>query len=103
MKSRSRALAAAFATCAIVAGAPATAGAASTVSKLRVEAAGHALDPGTSYVNGTATLATWADQCGGSGKSKRVIGPTAMGIVDYAKQVNRTCARSTSPTSTASG
>ena len=79
MKSRSKAVAATVATCAVVAGAPTTAGAAPTVSKLRVGAAGpaRALDTGTSYVNDTTLLTTRAGACGGSGKSRRVPEPSS--------------------------
>jgi len=88
MKSRSRALGAAFAACAFFAVATSGAGAAPTVAKLRVEAGGRALDPGTRYVNDTARLATAKSQCAGSGTARTVAGPSAIGVVNYAKQVN---------------
>jgi hypothetical protein len=87
MKSRSQVLAAAVATCAVAA-VPTSAGAAPTIAKLRVEAGGHALDAGNSYVNDTARLATAPSQCGGSGARRTVAGPSAIGLVDYAKRVN---------------
>jgi Ca2+-binding RTX toxin-like protein len=89
MKSRFRALGAALATCGLIAGVPATAAAAPTVAKLRVEAGGKAFDPGTSYVNDTARLATAPSECGGSGARRTVTGPSAIGLVDYAKRIRQ--------------
>jgi len=89
MKSRFRALAAVSATCALVAVAPTVAGAAPTTAKLRVEAAGRALDAGTSYVNDTATLVTQPDQCSGSGERRRLAGPSARALIDYGRAANR--------------
>jgi Ca2+-binding RTX toxin-like protein len=88
MKSRHRVLAAVVTSCALLPLAPGAATAAPTVAKLRVEAAGRALDAGNSYVNDTAQLATAPSQCGGSGVRRTVPGPSAIGVVDYAKRVN---------------
>ena len=82
IKSRSRALWALVTACALLGVAPAAGSAAPTISKLRVEAGG-ALSPGVSYVNDTARLATAPSQCDGSGQTKTVPGPSAIGIVDY--------------------
>ena len=64
------------------------ASAASTVAKLRVEAAGHALDRGTAYATGSARVPTSSHQCAGSGRSFVLGGPNATGIVDYAQEFN---------------
>ena len=87
MNRGSRALAATVATCGLAAIAPVTAGAAPTVSKLRVEAGGRALDSGTSYVNDTARVSTAKDQCGGTGRSYTAQGPTPAGLVQHARNV----------------
>jgi Domain of unknown function (DUF4430) len=68
--------------------APVVAAAAPTVAKLRVEAEGRGLSPGVSYVNDTARLATRSNQCDGSGRSHTIAGPSAMGIVGYARQTH---------------
>ena len=58
-------------------------------AELRVEAAGKALDPGTSYVTDTATVQTdERPACGGTGNTKTISGPTAMGILTNAATVN---------------
>lgn len=88
MKTRTRALGAALAACVLIGLAPVAASAAPTISKLRVEAGGRALSPGTSYVNGSARLVTAPSQCEGSGASHTVAGPSAVGIINYAKQTN---------------
>jgi len=87
IKSRSRALWALVTACALLGVAPAAGSAAPTISKLRVEAGG-ALSPGVSYVNDTARLATAPSQCDGSGQTKTVDGPSAIGLVDYAQETN---------------
>ncbi len=92
MKTRSRALGAALAACALLVAAPGVASAAAPpISKLRVEARGQALDPGVFYVNNTARLATTTSECGPDrpGDSRTVSGPSAIGLVDYARQTNR--------------
>ena len=59
------------------------------VAELRVEAAGKALEPGTSYVTDTATVQTdKRAACGGSGNSKTLSGATAMGVLTNAAPVN---------------
>lgn len=59
------------------------------VSKLRVEAGGEALDPGTAYASDSLEKRTSsAGQCGGSGDTYTLQGPTAMGILGYASQPN---------------
>lgn len=87
MKNRFRAQWALVAACALLGLVPAGASAAPTISKLRVEAGG-ALSPGVSYVNDTARLATAPSQCDGSGQTKTVDGPSAIGLVDYAQETN---------------
>ena len=58
-------------------------------AELRVEAAGKALEAGTSYVTDTATVQTdKRAACGGSGNSKTITGATAMGILTNAVPVN---------------
>lgn len=58
-------------------------------AELRVEAAGKALDRGTSYVTDTATVQTdERPACGGSGNTKTISGATAMGILTNAATVN---------------
>ena len=88
MKHRSRALWAALGVCAVTAAAPAVASAEPTIAKLRVESDDRALSPGVNYVNDTARLATAPTQCDGSGDPKTVQGPSAIGIVNYAKQTS---------------
>ncbi len=88
MKHRSRALWAALGVCAVTAAAPAVASAEPTVAKLRVESDDRALSPGVNYVNDTARLATAPSQCGGSGQTKTVEGPSAIGLVDYAQETS---------------
>ena len=92
MKTRSRALGAAVAACVLLALAPAAALAAPTISKLRVEADAQAVSSGALYVNDTARLATSPSECGGSGETKTVAGPSAIGLVDYAQETNRSLA-----------
>ncbi len=93
MKTRSRALGAALAACALLVAAPGVASAAPPViSKLRVEARGQALSPGVFYVNNTARLATRSSECSGTGQTQTVRGPSAIGVVDYAQETNRTLA-----------
>jgi hypothetical protein len=93
MKTHSRALWAALAACALLVGAPGVASAAPPViSKLRVEARGQALSPGVFYVNNTARLATRSSECSGTGQTQTVRGPSAIGVVDYAQETNRTLA-----------
>ncbi len=89
MKSRSRALWALITACALLGVAPAAGSAAPTISKLRVEAGGQALASGALYVNGSARMATRPSECGGSGQSKTVAGPSAIGLVQYGQQTNR--------------
>jgi hypothetical protein len=62
---------------------PAGAAAAPVGASLRVEAAsGRPLAPGETFVTDSATLPTDASPaCGGSGKSARLKGPTALGLV----------------------
>lgn len=82
-----RALRAPLLACALAALAPAVAAAAPTISSLRVEAGGKALSPGTSYVHDTARIRTsTVSACGGSGKTVTVPGPTALGLVEYARR-----------------
>lgn len=92
MKSRTRALGAALAACALLVVPGVASAAAPPISKLRVEARGQALSPGVFYVNNTARLATSTSQCGGSGQTRTVRGPSAIGIVDYAQETNRALA-----------
>jgi hypothetical protein len=75
----------------VVALVPPTAVAAPVTANLRVEAAGKALDPGTKY--GTDTTKFKTDKrapCGGSGATKTLPGPTAMGILGTAAVKNKT-------------
>lgn len=66
-----------------------TAYAAPVTAALRVEAAGKALDPGTSYVTDTVRVQTdERPACGGSGNTKTISGATAMGILTNAAPVN---------------
>lgn len=70
---------------------PAGASADSVVSNLRVEGPDDtALDPGTSYSNDTARLRAnnGAGKCNDDGDKVKLLGPNAMGIVDYAGEVN---------------
>ena len=63
--------------------------AAPVTAELRVEAAGKALEPGTSYVTDTAQVQTdKRPACGGSGQTKTLNGATAMGILTNAAPVN---------------
>jgi hypothetical protein len=73
---------AALAACVLAATAATPAMAAPVTAKLRVEAGGKALDRGFRYVTDTATFATaTTPACGGSGESKTVEGPTALGLL----------------------
>jgi hypothetical protein len=58
-------------------------------ANLRVEAAGKALDPGTTYATDTVKVKTdKRAECGGTGKTKTLSGPTAMGILATAAPSN---------------
>jgi hypothetical protein len=81
--------AAAFAACVLTATAAAPATAAPITAKLRVEAAGKALDRGYRYVTDTTTFKTSnSEACGGSGKTDTVNGPTALGVLVDAADYN---------------
>lgn len=90
MTSRSRALWALIAGCALLGVAPAAGSAAPTISKLRVEAGGQALSAGALYVNDTTRLFTRTSECGpdGPGDRRKIAGPSAIGLVEYARQTN---------------
>lgn len=89
-RSRTRVVLWCALTCALVTAVPTVASADSVVSKLRVEADGQALDPGTKYANKTVRKRTSTlNVCKGSGDRERLGGPNAMGIVDYAAETNR--------------
>jgi hypothetical protein len=88
MKSWITVLAATLAALAAPAVIPVSAAAAPTTANLRVEAAGKALDGGTSYVNDTVRLRTEPTQCSGKGRRYTIEGPTAMGIVQHARLAN---------------
>ena len=63
--------------------------AAPTTASLRVEAAGTAIDDGTTYVTDTTRFQTdKRAACGGTGTVKTLTGPTAMGILGSALPVN---------------
>lgn len=68
--------------------ASATAVAATTHSKLRVEAAGRALDPGTNYSNKSIRVAA-SDDCGGDQRSGRALtrGANALGLIGHGARV----------------
>jgi hypothetical protein len=67
----------------------ASAQAAAVKASLRVEAAGKALDPGTTYATDTENLKTdTRADCGGTGATKTVPGPTAIGILGTASAKN---------------
>lgn len=58
-------------------------------ANLRVEAAGKALDPGTTYATDTTKFKTDTRMsCGGSGQTKTVKGATAMGLLGTAAAKN---------------
>lgn len=80
----------AFAVCALIAAlaAPAAATAAPVTADLHVEAGGTALVPDLSYRTDTATVVTDTRKpaCGGSGQSKTIQGPTALGVLADASQ-----------------
>jgi hypothetical protein len=85
-------LRAALAACVLAVLAAAPASADPVVAKLRVEAGGKALDPGNRYVNDTVTFDTAkTSTCGGSGDSKTLEGPTALGALvqgsDYSRRL----------------
>jgi hypothetical protein len=96
MKRRITALADTLAALVAPAAIPAFATAAPTTANLRVEAAGKALDPGTSYVNDTIGLRTERTQCSGTGRRHTIEGPSAMGIVGYPCASTRACDRTSS-------
>jgi hypothetical protein len=77
---------AALAACVLTATVAAPATAAPITAKVRVEAAGKALDRGFRYVTDTTTLTTSkTPACAGSGEEKTINGPTALGaLVDAA-------------------
>jgi hypothetical protein len=90
MKTRSRALAAVLAVCALLALPGLASAGPPVISKLRVEARGQALERGTFYVNNTARLNTTTGQCGPDrpGDTRTIAGPSAIGLVEYAKATN---------------
>lgn len=68
--------------CVLAATAAAPAAADPVTAELRVEAAGKALDRGFRYVTDTTTFDTSkSPACGGSGDSKTITGPSALGIL----------------------
>ena len=79
---------AALAACvfAVLAVSPAVAQAVTT--KLRVEADGHDIGPGFRYVHDSVSYTTSQD-CGGSGESGSLSGPTALGLLIQASDFTR--------------
>ena len=89
MKHPTRTLAVA-AGCALALAVPAPAVAEPVLSELRVEAGGTALSPPIYYATDTARIRTSrGSPCGGSGRSVTLGGPTALGILDDAQEVDR--------------
>ena len=77
------------AACLLAATAAAPATAAPVTAKVRVEAAGKALDPGYRYVTGATTFRTSkSPACGGSGERRKLDGPTALGALFSAAGYN---------------
>lgn len=75
-------LRAALAACVLATAAAAPATAAPVTAKLRVEAGGKSLDRGYRYATDTATFNTSTTAaCGGSGDSKTIEGPSALGAL----------------------
>jgi hypothetical protein len=90
MIHRLRPLGVLLAGCAIALGAPAAALARPTITNLRVEAGGSALQSTTGYVHDTARIRTSRRPgCEGSRQRRTISGPTALGILAYADNVNR--------------
>ena len=90
MTRRSRSLAGLVLACAALLLLPAAGSAALVPAKLRVEGSTRALDFGTYYANDTADFRTETPAgCGGSGRVRVVRNATALGILDYADNVNR--------------
>ena len=93
MNTLSRALTAFVGACALLASCTSAALAAPTTANLRVEGPeGHPLDPATNYATDTVTLATDTSECGPDSnkeESRKIVGPSAMGLIDDAKATNR--------------
>jgi len=82
-------LAASLAAILLAAALPGAASAEPVVAELRVEAGGTALAPGHLYVNDTARITTdTSPACGGTGATKEVQDPTALGLLQYAQVVS---------------
>jgi hypothetical protein len=85
--SLKRAALAACAVAAVAAAAAVPAPAAPATTKLRVEANGHDIGPGWSYVHDTVTYtSSKAAPCSGTGEQTTVEGPTALGLLVQASE-----------------